>query len=144
MQQWGVIVSIMGKLKLLFWLSLAISLIIVVLFETDVLLSGACADDVNVQFLVVTVVELVTLCCIPLAVRMMRFKKVRNEIKAGRYLKWAFVRQALLSLLLVCNTLLYYIYMNVAFGYMAIIVLLSMIFIFPTMSRMNSETSIEE
>ena len=133
-----------NRLKVLFWASIAVSLVLVLLFETNVLLPGALADEVSVQFVVVTLFELLTICCIPLAVRMFRFKKIRGDIKKGHYMKWAFLRLSLLALLLVCNTLLYYIYMNVAFGYLAIIVLISMIFIYPSESRMKSETTIEE
>ena len=38
------------------------------------------------------------------------------------------------------NTLLYYVFMNVAFGYMAIIGLLSMVFVYPSKSRCEQET----
>ena len=40
---------------------------------------------------------------------------------------------------MVANTFLYYIYMNVAFGYMAIILLLSLYFVLPTMARCEVE-----
>lgn len=133
-----------SRLKVLFWLAVAVSLLLVLLFETDVLLLGALADEVSVQFAVATAVELLTICSIPLAVRMFRFKNIRADIKNGHYMKWALIRLALLATLLIGNTLLYYIYMNVAFGYMAIIVLISMVFIYPSESRMKSETAIEE
>lgn len=132
------------KLKILFWSAVAVSLLMVLLFETDVILAGALAHEVSGQFVVVTIAELLTICAIPLAVRMFRFKKIQSEIRGGHYAKWAFVRLSLLALLLVANTLLYYVYMNVAFGYMAIIVLISMVFIYPTESRMKSETATEE
>ena len=45
----------------------------------------------------------------------------------------------MLCLPMVANTLLYYIYMNVAFGYMAIILLLSLCFVLPTMARCEAE-----
>ena len=101
-----------NRLKVLFWASIAVSLVLVLLFETNVLLPGALADEVSVQFVVVTLLELLTICCIPLAVRMFRFKKIRGDIKNGHYMKWAF--------------------------------LISMIFIYPSESRMKSETTIEE
>ncbi|MBR4925849.1 MAG: hypothetical protein IKZ61_08860 [Prevotella sp.] len=133
-----------ARLKILFWSAVAVSLIMVLLFETDILLAGALADDVSGQFVVVTITELLTICAIPLAVRLFRFRKIRSEIRDGHYAKWAFLRLSILALLLVCNTLLYYVYMNVAFGYMAIIVLISMVFVYPTESRMKSETATEE
>ena len=133
-----------GRLKIIFWTSIAVSLILVLLFETDILLSGALADNVGGQFTVVTITELLTVCSIPLALHMFRFKKIRKEIKEGHYYKWALVRLSLLAILLVINTLLYYIYVNVAFGYMAIIVLISMVFVYPSETRMKNETAIGE
>ena len=43
-----------NRLKVLFWASIAVSLVLVLLFETNVLLPGALADEVSVQFVVVT------------------------------------------------------------------------------------------
>ena len=128
------------RLKVLFWASIAVSLVLVLLFETNVLLPGALADEVSVQFVVVTLLELLTICCIPLAVRMFRFKKIRGDIKNGHYMKWAFLRLSLLALLLVCNTLLYYIYMNTTFGYLGIILVLCLPFVYPSLSRCEAET----
>ncbi|RRD02213.1 hypothetical protein [Prevotella sp. OH937_COT-195] len=131
-------------IKTIYWLSIVVSLLTVVLFETATLMPGVLADDVEIQFVVVSLLELLTVCIIPLAVRMFRFKMVRDDIKAGHYIRWAFVRLLMLALLLIANTLLYYIYMNVAFGYMAVILLISMIFIYPSGARVKRETSIEE
>lgn len=134
----------MNMIKTIYWLSIVVSLLTVVLFETATLMPGVLADDVEIQFVVVSLLELLTVCIIPLAVRMFRFKMVRDDIKAGHYIRWAFVRLLMLALLLIANTLLYYIYMNVAFGYMAVILLISMIFIYPSGARVKRETSIEE
>ncbi|MDD7318195.1 MAG: hypothetical protein SOZ80_09110 [Prevotella sp.] len=130
-------------IKITYWLSIGIALLLVLLFETDTLMPGVLADDVSVQFVVVTLTELFTICVIPLAVRLLRFNKIRTKIKAGGYCKWAMIRLLMLSLLLNANTILYYIYMNVAFGYMAIIMLISMAFIYPSESRMKREMTIE-
>lgn len=134
----------LDMIKTTYWLAIIISILVAVLFETDTLLSGAFADEVNVQFAVVTLTELLTVCVIPLAVRLFRFKKVRTVIKEGGYRRWAMIRLLMLATLLNANTILYYIYMNVAFGYMAIIMLISMVFVYPSESRMKREMTIEE
>lgn len=134
----------LDMIKTTYWLAIIISLFVAVLFETDTLLPGAFADEVNVQFAVVTLTELLTVCVIPLAVRLFRFKKVRTVIKEGGYRRWAMIRLLMLATLLNANTILYYIYMNVAFGYMAIIMLISMVFVYPSESRMKREMTIEE
>ncbi len=134
----------LDMIKTTYWLAIIISILVAVLFETDTLLPGAFADEVNVQFAVVTLTELLTVCVIPLAVRLFRFKKVRTAIKEGGYRRWAMMRLLMLATLLNANTILYYIYMNVAFGYMAIIMLISMVFVYPSESRMKREMTIEE
>ena len=47
----------------------------------------------------------------------------------------------MIGLPMVANTWLYYQFMNVAFGYMAIIGLLSLCFIYPSHARCNQEVS---
>jgi hypothetical protein len=54
-------------------------------------------------------------------------------------LKWGLLRLLILEVPMVVNTYLYYIYMNTTFGYMAIIGLLCLPFVFPTMSRCQAE-----
>ena len=45
----------------------------------------------------------------------------------------------MLTVPMVVNTLLYYLFMNVAFGYLAIILALCIFFVFPSMSRCEAE-----
>lgn len=45
------------------------ALIVVVLFESNTLLEGSLADSKTNEFLVVTAMELLTLCAVPLALR---------------------------------------------------------------------------
>lgn len=133
----------MNMIKTIYWMSIAVSVLMVITFEAGILEPGCGAGDVETQFIVVSLLELATVCAVPLAIRLFRFRRVRDEIKAGHYLRWALARLFMLAAPLVANTLLYYIYMNVAFGYMAIILLISMVFIYPSGSRVNRETSIE-
>ena len=52
-------------------------------------------------------------------------------------------RLLILEVPMVINTLLYYIYMNTTFGYMGIMLLLCLPFVFPTLNRCLAETSQE-
>ena len=113
-------------LMLVLGIAVAVSLIVVVLYESDTL-----------------PVELLTLCVIPLALRLFRFKTVAARLtSADELLRWGMIRMLMLCLPMVANTLLYYIYMNVAFGYMAIILLLSLCFVLPTMARCEAEMNV--
>ena len=50
-------------------------------------------------------------------------------------------RLIILEAPMVINTLLYYIYMNTTFGYLGIILLLCLPFVFPSLSRCEDETT---
>ncbi|MDO4160686.1 MAG: hypothetical protein Q4D41_09545 [Prevotellaceae bacterium] len=124
--------------------SIAVSLIIVVLFETDTLLPGTFAADTNTEFLSVTMMEIITICAIPFALRLFKFKGVNRSLSADKergLLVWGSVRMMGLCLPMMVNTLLYYLFsFNVAFGYMAIICLICLVFIYPSMRRCLAET----
>ena len=59
-------------------------------------------------------------------------------------MKLGMLRLSLLLIPMQVNTLLYYLYMNPAFGYMAIILLLCLPFVYPSMNRCLDETTEEE
>ena len=86
-------------------IAVAVSLIAVLLCETDTLpvgvLSGRGGSD---EFVLTMLMELLTLCAIPLALRLFRFKAIAARL-----------------------------------GYMAIILLLSLYFVLPTMARCEVE-----
>ena len=62
-----------------------------------------------------------------------------EELKEQALLKWGLIRLILLELPMLCNTLFYYQFMNTTFGYMAIIQLLCLPFVVPTMGRCLAE-----
>lgn len=127
--------------------SIILSLAIVVLYETELLLPGDLTGSKNTEFLIVSLMEVITICLIPIAMRMFKFKKISNALvadPANQLLKWGTLRLIMLCLPMIVNTLLYYQFMNVAFGYMAIIDLSCLVFVNPSMARCTSETSSEE
>lgn len=126
---------------------IAIALLIVVLYECDVLGIGILATSDSLEFIFTTVMEIITLVSIPSALRMFRFGKVRRALSEGKEkaLKdWGTLRIMLLGIPLVVNTLLYYLFMATTFGYMAIILLLCMPFIYPALGKCNYEVSVAE
>ncbi|MBR3445170.1 MAG: hypothetical protein IKH14_04790, partial [Prevotella sp.] len=56
------------------------ALIVVGLFESNTLLEGSLADSKTHEFLVVTTMELLTLCAVPLALRLFKFKSVERSL----------------------------------------------------------------
>ena len=99
------------------------------------------------RFVVTTVMILLTLALVPLSLRLFKFRRVAADLfsRKGKALaKWGKIRMATLGLLLFVNTMLYYLYgYEPSFGYLAIVVLLTMPFIYPSMSRCIAETAPE-
>lgn len=131
-------------LQLEFWMPIVVSLLLVALFEMDILETGLLSEDKSSEFVMASVMELTTICFIPLALYLFRFKKIHNQLcseKKEHYLqKWGTYRLALLCIPMVVNTLLYYLFMHVAFAYLAMILLLSLCFIYPSLERCLDET----
>jgi hypothetical protein len=130
-------------------LSIIIVLIIVVLFETDILFNqrGIFTGMKNLEFILVSVMELVTIAVIPLSLKFVKIKRIRkylteDKAKAAQHLlQIGSVRMFLLCIPMIANAILYYLFMQTTFGYMAIILLLCLCFIFPSSSRCEDEVS---
>lgn len=133
-------------LTAVFGLFLVIEAVIAVLFETDILPCGQLAtEDKRTEFVWATVMELLTIAVIPLALRLFRFGRVaRSLTSAAALLRWAMLRLLMLCVPMVVNLLLYYLFMNVAFGYMSIILVLCLFFVVPTKSRCEAELGLNE
>ena len=124
-------------LNTIFIVSLCISAAMVLLFETDILPDGVCHTATGAaEFVWATVMELLTICVIPVALRLFRFGSIaRRLVSAEALLSWGSLRLLMLCVPMVLNTLLYYMFMLPSFGYMAIILFLSIFFVFPSMER---------
>lgn len=125
-----------------FCASIAICVLLVFFFETDILPIGTLTEAKSSEFVMSVIMELLTLCVIPLALKFFKFKHIHTQLTEGKHqslLSWGLVRLCLLAVPMIVNTVLYYLYMNVAFGYMGIILFLCLFFIIPTMDRCNSD-----
>lgn len=135
------------KLKTIFYLELVTALLIVVLYESDVLPAGCFTQHSTSEFVLLTVMELLTVILIPLALRLFKFKKIAadlSERKQAALVRWGTIRIEMLAMPLLANTLLYYLYMSTTFGYMAIILLICMVFIYPSKDKCYFETRDQE
>lgn len=123
-----------------FCAAVTVAAAVAVVYETEMLCPGGYAgeDFVQVQFVLTAAMELLTVVCIPLALRLFKMlgRKVHDAATLRRY---GLLRLAMLVVPLWLNTILYYLFMNAAFGYMAIIILIAMSFVFPTKDRCRSE-----
>ena len=115
---------------------------IVVLFETDTMTAGLYTGETQSEFFWTAFMELLTLGCVFLGLRLFKFNKVHAELVSKKHnalSKWGTLRLVMILAPMVANTYLYYLYMNTTFVYMAIIGLLCLPFVFPTMSRCEAE-----
>ena len=118
-------------------------LMIVCIYETEVVVPGLLATDKQSEFLLTFLMELMTLGCAFLALRLFKFEKIHQELITGKAValrKWGVIRLVMLLFPLWADTLLYYIYMNTTFGYLGIILALCRPFVYPSMSRCEAET----
>lgn len=122
---------------------IGITVVLVVLFETDILPSGLMATEKQTEFLLTTLMELLTLPSVYMALRLFKFDKVHQDLvtrKADGLRRWGLIRLAILLLPMPLNTVLYYLFMNTTFGYMAIILAICLPFVYPSEARCEAET----
>ncbi|MCD8297123.1 MAG: hypothetical protein LUC88_06070 [Prevotella sp.] len=127
--------------------SIIVAVSVVIIYETETLLPGDLSENKNVEFLLTSIMELLTICLIPLSLRLFKFAKIHQILVATRekgLRKLGSMRMLSLCLPMVVNTILYYQFMNVTFGYMAIIGLICLPFIYPSKGRCISETREKE
>ena len=100
------------------------------------------------RFVLQTVAILLSLAVVPLSLKLFSMQKVKADLlerKALALKKWGTIRLLMLGVILIGNTLLYYMLgYEPAFGYLAIITALVLPFVVPTMKRCEAETSVNE
>ena len=125
------------QLMFIYVLLIVAALAIVVLYECDVMESGVLTDSKQTEFVAMTGMELTSLLSAFLGLRLFKFPKIHACLVTRK-------EPAMLTWAMVVNTYLYYMYMNATFGYLAIILLLTLPFVIPTESRCIAETTEEE
>lgn len=100
------------------------------------------------RFVGSTVMILLTMGLLPLALRLFKIPAVSADLlarQAPALARWGTVRLLVLGLLLLVNEFLYYAFaFESTYGYLAVVVLLCMPFVVPTMGRCQAEVTPEE
>ena len=125
---------------------IVMALVIIVLFETGELPVGVMAADKQSEFVLTALMEILSLGAAFLGLRLFKFQAIHRDLvsrKEPAMWKWGMTRLLILQVPMVINTLLYYICMNTTFGYLGIILLLCLPFVFPSLSRCLAETTEE-
>ena len=118
------------------------SVVVSVIFETNIIPAGVLAHKTLAAFIFTIVMELATLLIVPLALYLFNFKSVKKQLKEQKEKaldKWGTIRLMMLTDAMFLNVLFYYCFMNVAFAYLAIILLISVLLILPTKKRCYNE-----
>ena len=80
--------DVLKLLPLVYWLPIGVSLLMVALYENEILLPGGLEVDKQLDFLVATAMECLTICCIPVALRLFKFavpKRASFGIDSGAH-----------------------------------------------------------
>ena len=120
-------------LRNLFIGTVAVPLLIATVYECDVLPTGVFAGKAQEEFLAVIIMELLTIVMIPLALRLFKAKDVEHKVAEGDTLalrRWGALRILMITVPLLLNTIGYYLFMNTTFGYMALILLICLPFVY--------------
>ena len=124
----------MKTIKIIFWAVLALMLAAVILFETNEQLTGFLGMTEADEFKLLSVMEMLTLMSIFLMLRLFKFERIARQIEESpqRALPlWTSVRVAVMLVMIAANGLLYYGTKNTTFGYLAIIMMVSLPFVYP-------------
>lgn len=130
-------------LMMCFWWWLSVAIIIVVLYEGELLETGMLTEDTSMEFVLTTLMELLSLAAIFVGLRMFKKKRIHDDLTTRKALAlrfWGLIRLCIIGLPLSLNVLFYYLFMNTTFGYMAIIMALCLPFVYPTLNRCLTET----
>jgi len=130
------------RLKLQYLAVMAVLILVVVLCETDLLPIGFFAGSQQAEFWLLLLMEPLTLAAIVAALYLFKSKKVAAALHSGGIAaldRWATLRLLMLQVPLMLNTVGYYLFLVPSFGYMAIMTLLAMCFVYPSLARCKSE-----
>ena len=109
-------------LQWVFWVPVALTLLTTGLGEADVLPVGVLAENKEAEFVLASIANRLAA---PAGVSALRL--------------WGVVRLSLLCVPMMVNIVSYYLFMWVGFAYLAIILLLSLFFVYPSLSRCYNE-----
>ena len=131
---------------LMMWL---LALAIVLLYETGVMEEGTWAHDGRICYVLQTVTILLTLCLIPVSLKM--FSAVLNkrvlplenaESKLLSYLHWSEVRLALMAIVALIGLSVYYTTLSSIGGLCALVGLLASLFCLPGEEKVKNELNL--
>lgn len=129
-------------LRCVYFTNLTTAIIIALLFEMLFFEPGLLAGNEEASYWFGICGIGLLLVCIPLALKLMNFKHIKVAVKESTkaYQTWSIMRLALLEGPLLFNTLAYYLLgCEPKFGYMALMIIVAHLFVWPSLDKMNYE-----
>lgn len=138
------------RVNFFFWLLPALAVLL--LYETEICMPGVWigTEMSEMFFFFLTATQLLTLCSIPVALKLLNWKMIRRQIAvpdrkgAQAYLRWSIVRCAILGGCLLLNLVVYYGTLEKANALCALILFFSYFFCWPSEAKRKAETEVME
>lgn len=128
----------------------ALSLGLLVLYEAGVLEEGALAHDGRICYVLQTASVILTLCLIPVALKMFsqaldkRVRLLPRPEALYSYLRWSEVRLAMLTIVVLVGLSVYYSTLSSIGGLCALVGLLATLFCLPGETKLRNELNLED
>lgn len=136
------IVQAQRRLLALFWSLAALTGIVCLVYETEWVTYAPVGEDPRLTFVAQLATQLTTIVCLPVALSMFRWKPMARRLRSrpGALCGLGSLRIALIDVPMLANTLFYEQTQLASFGYLAIISMLCLFFIYPSLERCRAET----
>ena len=134
------------RLQAEYILAITMAIAIAVVYETGLVDEGQLAGIQPLTYWLDILGVVLVLVLVPMALKLMSFNNVKRRIhdSIDSYVRWSEVRLAMLTVPLLVNISQYYVLgTDVTCGYLALIVLVAFLFIWPSHSRAQYERDAE-
>lgn len=139
------IIKAIQVLRIQFYVVWILPILLVLLYETDILPVGLYADAPQTQFILENIGILLTIISVPLALKLFstvlkkRINNVSFTVALMQYELWSGIRLGILGLVALYNIIIYYFTLNNIGGLCALIGLTASLFCYPNEKRLRQE-----
>ncbi|WP_300727157.1 hypothetical protein [uncultured Bacteroides sp.] len=143
------IAKLLNRLKVEYGILWGLCLLLIVLYESDVLPQGIFAGDARAEYMFEVIGILLAVGMIPLSLRLFSLSLTRYvkalplEQALKSYLRWSEIRLGLLLVPALFNLAIYYWTMNTTGLFCGVMVLFATLFCIPGRSRMLDELDLQ-
>ncbi len=132
------------QLMAVFW-AVPVQAVLIALILRAVGFPSVCPffTDAVVEYAADMLAVCLTVCLVPLALRLFRFHRVRRQLP-DRYAHWVWLRLVMLQTVLMVDAIGYGLFGQASYFYLALMVLLAMAFVYPSRRRCEAETTPSE